>query len=161
MFKKVILVDHLSTFVDNNFYNYESLNFYSTWITSISFSLQFYYDFSSYSDIAIGSALLLNFNIPNNFNSPLRSTSIIDFWQRWHISLSNFINHYMYIPILKNLRNFNLYKNFFVILFIMTIIGLWHGPNYTYIIFGALHGIGLGVNHIFRSYNIKVNKILS
>jgi len=67
----------------------------------------------------------------------------------------------MYIPILKNIKNFNLYKNFFVILFIMTVIGLWHGPNYTYIIFGALHGIGLGVNHIFRSYNIKINKILS
>jgi D-alanyl-lipoteichoic acid acyltransferase DltB (MBOAT superfamily) len=108
------------------------------------FALQIYCDFSGYSDIAIGSALLLGFKLPINFNSPYRAVSLPDFWKRWHITLSNWLTDYVYFSIggLRK-RPFNLYRN---VVLTMLIGGLWHGAAWAFIIWGGLHGLGLAVN---------------
>jgi D-alanyl-lipoteichoic acid acyltransferase DltB (MBOAT superfamily) len=120
------------------------------WIFSIAYTLQIYFDFSGYSDMAIGSALMLGVEIPRNFDAPLRSKSIIEFWQRWHISLSDFITSYLYTPILKSFERATLATASIATLIAMTIAGLWHGPSWTFVLFGLLHGIGLVANQYWR-----------
>ena len=109
------------------------------------YALQIYCDFSGYSDIAIGSALLLGFKLPTNFNSPYRAQNLRDFWKRWHMTLSTWLFDYVYISIggLRK-RRFNLYRNL-VLTFLIG--GLWHGAAWTFVIWGALHGLGLSVSH--------------
>lgn len=168
LFKKVLISQKFSNIADLGFNNYENISFISAWISSISFSLQFYFDFSAYSDIAVGLALLFNIKLPFNFNSPFKSLSIKEFWTRWHITLSNFINYYMFIPTLKIFNNITLNKITFSTILIMSIIGLWHGPSINYLIFGLLHGLGLAFNtyyskinfDIFNGVNVKVKKII-
>jgi D-alanyl-lipoteichoic acid acyltransferase DltB (MBOAT superfamily) len=113
------------------------------------YALQIYCDFSGYSDIAIGSAMLLGFKLPDNFNSPYRAQNLRDFWKRWHITLSNWLFDYVYISIggLRK-RRFNLYRNLFLTFLIG---GLWHGASWTFVIWGALHGFGLSVTHWWTS----------
>jgi D-alanyl-lipoteichoic acid acyltransferase DltB (MBOAT superfamily) len=115
--------------------------------------LQIYCDFSGYSDIAIGSALLLGFRLPINFNSPYRATSLVDFWKRWHITLSNWLTDYVYFSIggLRK-RQFNLYRN---VMLTMLIGGLWHGAAWTFVIWGGLHGLGLAVNRWWENRRRK------
>lgn len=117
------------------------------------FALQIYCDFSGYSDIAIGSALLLGFRLPLNFNSPYRATSLVDFWKRWHITLSNWLTDYVYFSIggLRK-RQFNLYRN---VMLTMLIGGLWHGAAWAFIIWGGLHGLGLAVNRWWENRRRK------
>lgn len=168
LFKKTLISQKFSVLADLGFNNYENISFVSAWISSISFSFQFYFDFSAYSDIAVGLALLFNIKLPFNFNSPLKSLSIKEFWTRWHITLSNFINHYMFIPVLKIFKNLTLNKIAFSTILIMSIIGLWHGPSINYLIFGLLHGLGLAFNtfyskknfDIFFGINVKIKKII-
>lgn len=155
LIKKTLISQKFSVIADLGFNNYENISLVSAWIASISFSLQFYFDFSAYSDIAVGLALLFNIYLPLNFNSPLKSLSIKEFWTRWHITLSNFINHYMFIPTLKIFKSLNLIKISFSTILIMTIIGLWHGPSINYIFFGFLHGLGLATNTYLSNKNIN------
>ena len=158
-FKKVIIADNLSLIVDDGFLNHENINFYVSWLTSVSFTFQIYFDFSGYIDMATGSALLFNIKLPKNFDSPFKSTSIINFWQRWHITLSSFLMNYIYFPWLKSLKEITFTKSMIVTFFVFLIAGIWHGPSWLYIIFGCLHGIGLIVNHTFNKYiNISLNK---
>ena len=156
LFKKVVISQKLSIMANLGFDNYENISLVSSWISSICFTLQFYFDFSAYSDIAIGLALLFNIKLPINFNSPLKSYSVQEFWTRWHITLSNFINFYMFIPTLRLFNNLTLIKTVFSIIIIMTIIGFWHGPSYNYIIFGLLHGIALAINTVLKNKNITL-----
>ena len=111
--------------------------------------------------MAIGSALILNIVLPFNFNSPLKSYSVIEFWKKWHISLGIFIQNYMYYPILKSIKKLTFSKSLLALIIIMTLIGLWHGPNVTFVFFGFLHGIALTLNYMFKKFNIKVNKIIA
>ena len=92
-----------------------NLNFISAWLYSFSFTFQIYFDFSGYIDMATGSALILNVKLPQNFNSPYKSKSIIDFWRRWHITLSNFITNFLYFPIINKFKNPTLFKSLLVI----------------------------------------------
>lgn len=124
------------------------------WSFSFAYVLQIYFDFSGYSDMAIGSALMLGIEIPRNFDAPLRSKSVIEFWQRWHISLSNFITTYLYTPFLKALPKVTLFYSALATLFAMTIAGLWHGPNWTFILFGVIHGLALGINQYWRKKKV-------
>ena len=98
--------------------------------------------------MAVGLALMLNIKILNNFNSPYKSLSIVDFWQRWHISLSNFINLYIFTNLIKKFTNINLSNLSFVLILTMTIVGIWHGPSWGYVVFGLLHGIYLSINYL-------------
>jgi alginate O-acetyltransferase complex protein AlgI len=120
------------------------------WIFGIAYAMRIYFDFSGYSDMAIGSAMMLGIEIPRNFDAPYTSKSIIEFWQRWHISLTGFITSYLYTPILRSFKKATVMTGIVATFVAMGIAGLWHGPAWTYVIYGLLHGAALGVNQLWR-----------
>lgn len=150
--KKVVIADHLAEYSDlvfNAVANGQSLMLLEAWVGALSYTLQLYFDFSGYSDMAIGLSLMFNIRLPINFNSPYKATSIIDFWRRWHITLSTFLKDYLYIPLGGNrhgtlARNLNLFVT-------MLLGGMWHGAGWSFIIWGGLHGVYLIINHGWRS----------
>ena len=152
--KKVLLADNLAPIATNVFARADSLTFLEAWIGAISYTFQLYFDFSGYSEMAIGLGLMFNLKLPTNFNSPYQAKSIIDFWRRWHMTLGTWVKDYLYIPMGGN-RHGELRKmrNLFAS---MLIIGLWHGAGWTFIIWGALHGIFLMINHQWRRLNINL-----
>ena len=111
--------------------------------------------------MAIGAALLFNIKIPINFNSPYKALSIIDFWQRWHISLSNFIGTYVYTPIIRSFNKLNFHKAMFATILTFIIVGLWHGASWMFVIFGTLHGIALTINHYWKRTKFKINNVIA
>lgn len=163
LFKKVFIADNLGIFVGLGFENYYVLDFFSSWYLSLSFAFQFYFDFTGYVDMAAGSAYLFGILLPQNFNSPYKSRNLIDFWKRWHMTLTSFLTRYIYFPLAKNFREFNLTNSLFIILIVFLISGLWHGPSWLFVIFGLMHGIGVIINHILKEKfpNFKINYFLS
>lgn len=159
LFKKVCIADYLAPAINNLFANSEMLTFFDAWAAALGYSVQLYFDFSGYSDMAIAIGLMFNIKIPENFNSPYKSLSIIDFWRRWHITLSTWIRNYIYIPLGGN-RHGELKKmrNIFVA---MLFTGLWHGTGWTFILWGGLHGLMLIINHQWRRLNIKLPAVIS
>ena len=152
LIKKVAIADMIGTnLVDRVFDQPELYSSLETLAAIYGYALQIYCDFSGYSDIAIGSALLLGFKLPTNFNSPYRAQNLRDFWKRWHMTLSTWLFDYVYISIggLRK-RRFNLYRNL-VLTFLIG--GLWHGAAWTFVIWGALHGLGLSVSHWWNRRN--------
>ena len=159
LFKKIVLADHLAILVDSGFENYQNLEFFGSWLTSLCFTFQIYFDFSGYLDIATGVALLFNIRLPQNFDSPYKATSIINFWQRWHITLTNFCMNYIYFPWIKSLKNINFLNAMMVTFFVFIIVGIWHGPSWLFVIHGAWHGVGLIINHSFKKlFQFEINK---
>jgi D-alanyl-lipoteichoic acid acyltransferase DltB (MBOAT superfamily) len=154
--KKVILADSFAQIADAGFGTQNNLSTLEAWSSSLAYTFQIYYDFSGYSDIAVGSAWLLGIDIPQNFNAPYRSKSISEFWQRWHISLSNFITNYLYTPILRSMGSATLRTSAVATLLAMGIAGLWHGPAWTFLVFGLLHGVGLSANQIWKKKKLKM-----
>jgi D-alanyl-lipoteichoic acid acyltransferase DltB (MBOAT superfamily) len=160
--KKVILADVFSNVADFGFNNINGLSGIESWSIVMSYTLQLYFDFSGYSDMAIASALFLGIEIPRNFDSPLRSRSIIEFWQRWHITLSSFITTYLYTPILRCFDRATLGTAAVATMLAMTIAGLWHGPSWTFVIFGAIHGAALVINQYWRKKKLpRFPKLIS
>ena len=160
--KKIFLADSLGIFVDESYSDIKNLSFLKSWILSISFTFQFYFDFSGYVDMAVGSALMLNIRLLQNFNSPLKSTSIIDFWHKWHITLSNFITNYVFTPWIMSFKKINFIKTMFVLFLVFLLAGLWHGPSWTFVIFGMMHGLALIINHAYKKkFPYKINSFLS
>jgi alginate O-acetyltransferase complex protein AlgI len=150
-FKKVVIADRLSIYVNSVYNNQAHHNGTSLLLATILFAFQIYCDFSGYSDIAIGSARVMGFKLMTNFNRPYFAKSISEFWKRWHISLSTWFKDYVYIPmggnrVIKPLVFFNLMVTFLL-------SGFWHGANWTYVIWGGLNGLYLVMGMIF--YNIK------
>ncbi len=123
---------------------------YEAWSGALAYTLQIYFDFSGYTDMALGIALMFNVRLPINFNSPYKSTSIIDFWRRWHMTLSTFLRDYLYIPMGGN-RHGQL-RRYTNLLTTMLLGGLWHGAGWTFVIWGALHGVYLTLNHLWRDF---------
>ena len=161
LIKKIYFAGTLSEFVDIGHENINELGFLSSWLLSLCFTFQIYFDFSGYVDMATGSALMLNIVLPQNFNSPYKATSIIDFWQRWHITLSNFLTNYIYFPLLRSLRNINFFNSMIITFVVFLIAGLWHGPSWNYVLFGAFHGLGLIINHLYKKYfDINLSKYI-
>lgn len=150
LFKKVVIADSFSRLADPGFASPASVSTIEAWISSFSYTLQIYFDFSGYTDVAIAVALLLGFSLPINFRSPYRSLSVTEFWQRWHITLSHFITTYLYTPMVRAYKKVTLAKASLATLLAMTIVGLWHGPSWTFVVFGALHGAALVVNQLWR-----------
>jgi alginate O-acetyltransferase complex protein AlgI len=150
--KKILIADPLAPFVARVFDAAaagQSVTAAGAWGASIAYSLQLYFDFSGYSDMAVGLALLFNLYLPINFAAPLRATSIIDLWRRWHISLSRFLRDFVYVPLGgSKMGPVRRALNLFVT---MVVGGLWHGANWTFIIWGAFHGILLIINHAWKS----------
>lgn len=141
LFKKVALADNLAPIVQTGFQslllsgNQSLLTPGDAWITALAFAFQIYFDFSGYTDIGRGSALMLGYTVPANFNRPYLSRNVSEFWHRWHISLSTWLRDYLYIPLGGNRRH--RYRN---LLLTMVLGGLWHGANWTFVIWGTLHG---------------------
>lgn len=124
-------------------------DFIEAWTGTLAFTLQLYFDFSGYCDMAIGVSLLFGIKLPINFNSPYKAPNIIEFWRRWHMTLSQFLRDYLYIPLGGNRKGTALrHANLMVT---MVLGGLWHGANWTFVVWGALHGIYLVINHAWRS----------
>ena len=149
LFKKVVVADGCAVYADAGYAALQAgqaLDPASAWITAISFAFQIYYDFSGYSDMAIGLARMLGFVMPVNFFSPYRSVNIIEFWRRWHITLSRFLRDYLYIPLGGGHKG-PLHKSA-NLLVVMLLGGLWHGANWTFVVWGGVHGILLSVTHL-------------
>jgi D-alanyl-lipoteichoic acid acyltransferase DltB (MBOAT superfamily) len=149
--KKVILASAFANWADLGFQHPSGLGLMGAWLATAGFALQLYFDFSGYTDMARGAALLLNVRLPENFDNPFRSLSITEFWQRWHMTLTNFIMSYIYTPILRARRP-TFRRALFATLITMTIAGIWHGAAWGYALFGLWHGVGLAMNMAWRKY---------
>ncbi|WP_335216363.1 MBOAT family O-acyltransferase [Nostoc sp.] len=150
-FKKVVLADNLASFVDISFKTSHS-SAWDIWITGGLFSMQIYLDFAGYTDMARGSAKLLGYDLPINFDFPYVSRSIGEFWRRWHITLSNWLRDYLYIPLGGNRAGQN--RTYINLIITMSLGGLWHGAGWTYIIWGFYQGVALVVHRVFASSQI-------
>lgn len=150
LFKKVLIADNLSVFVDPVFSNPGAFSCLTTWLALIAYALQIYCDFSGYSDMAIGLARTMGYKFPKNFNLPYISRSISEFWTRWHISLSSWLRDYLYIPLGGNRKGKRrMYINLMITMFLG---GLWHGAAWTFVFWGCLHGAALAVEKFFASF---------
>ncbi len=159
LFKKVIIADTFAGWVTPAFDEATSLSFIEAWSASLSYTFQLYFDFSGYTDMAIGAALLFNIRLPINFNSPYKALSVQDFWRRWHMTLSRFLRDYVYIPLGGNRGTWILtYRN---LLTTFLLGGLWHGAGWTFVFWGLLHGLALCVNHTWKKLNIILPKWLA
>jgi D-alanyl-lipoteichoic acid acyltransferase DltB (MBOAT superfamily) len=156
LFKKVLLADAFAKLANPGFAPGAHLSALEALVASVAYTLQIYFDFSGYSDMAIGSALMLGIEIPRNFDAPLRSKSVIEFWTRWHISLSQFITTYLYTPIVKSLWRVSLFSSAVATFIAMSIAGLWHGPAWTFVIYGAIFGVALGINQYWRKKKMPI-----
>lgn len=155
--KKVLLADNLARYTDPLFgaaATGQLLTTAESWIAVLSYTMQIYFDFSGYSDMAIGLACMMGFRFPVNFYSPYKSLSIIEFWRRWHISLSRFLRDYLYVPLGGN--RYGPHRQKINLMLTMALGGLWHGAGWNFVIWGVLHGAYLCVNHVFRSQARKL-----
>jgi alginate O-acetyltransferase complex protein AlgI len=154
--KKVLISEAFAGWAKTGFDEAASLDFLAAWKTSLSYTFQLYYDFSGYTDMAIGIGHMFNVKVPQNFNSPFRSKSIIEFWSRWHMTLSQFINTYLFTPIVRAMPKIN-FRNTMIATFIaMFIAGIWHGAGWTFVLYGVLHGSALVVNHMWKKRKKKL-----
>jgi alginate O-acetyltransferase complex protein AlgI len=148
LLKKVILADPLAHFSDTLF-NVANVGqgqpLILSWSAAIGFSLQIYFDFSGYTDMALGLALMMGIRLPLNFNSPYQAPNIVDFWRRWHMTLSRFLRDYLYIPLGGNRRGER--RRYVNLMLTMLLGGLWHGAGWTFVAWGGLHGFYLIINH--------------
>ncbi len=151
LFKKIVLADGCAP-IANGIFNtaHPGLPAADAWLGATAYALQIYYDFSGYSDMAIGLSLLFNVRLPINFNSPYQARNIIDFWRRWHITLSRFLRDYLYIPLGGNRKG--KWQRHVNLMLTMLLGGLWHGANWTFLIWGGLHGFYLVINHFWRGF---------
>ena len=153
LFKKVVLADNVAPFATGVYRAIatgDAVSFVSAWTGALAYTLQIYFDFSGYSDMAIGIAYMFGICLPLNFNSPYKATGIIDYWRRWHMTLSRFLRDYLYIPLGGNRHGpGRRYLNMFVV---MLLGGLWHGAGWNFVIWGALHGVYLGINQAWRNW---------
>ncbi|MGD1872252.1 MAG: MBOAT family O-acyltransferase [Mastigocoleus sp.] len=152
LFKKVVLADNIAVYatpIFNAALQGKTPTFAEAWVGALAYTLQLYFDFSGYSDMAIGIGRMFGVKLPINFNSPYKAMSISDFWRRWHITLSNFLRDYLYIP-LGGSRKGEIRRNS-NLLITMLLGGLWHGAGWTFVFWGGLHGVYLIINHQWRS----------
>lgn len=151
LFKKVVFADNIATFVSPIFDAADQgspITLFYAWGGALAYTMQLYFDFSGYSDMAIGIAWMFGIKLPLNFNSPYKAVNIIDFWRRWHITLSHFLRDYLYIPLGGNRKG--KIRRYVNLMITMLLGGLWHGAGWTFVIWGGLHGIYLCVNHLWN-----------
>lgn len=156
--KKTVLADSFAGIADIGFSEIENLNSLSAILTIVSYTIQVYFDFSGYCDMALGISRMLGFEIPANFNSPYKAVSISDFWKRWHITLTSFLTRYVYIPLGGNRKGFG--RTLLNILIVFLISGLWHGTGMTFIVWGLLHGLAMVLDRILREKKIRIPRFI-
>ncbi|QID17164.1 MBOAT family protein [Nitrogeniibacter mangrovi] len=157
LFKKVVLADGVAPYADGVFnavHHGATPDLVEAWMGALAYTFQLYFDFSGYSDMAIGLSWMLNIRLPYNFDSPYKALSISDFWRRWHMSLSNFLRDYLYIPLGGNRKGpTRRYVNLFIT---MLLGGLWHGAAWTFVVWGGLHGLYLAIDHAFSALMARI-----
>lgn len=156
LFKKVVLADGISPYADAVFNAAEAgiqPDMIEAWVGALAYTFQLYFDFSGYSDMAIGLSWMFNVRLPYNFNSPYKALNISDFWRRWHMTLSAFLRDYLYIPLGGNKKG--TVRRYINLLATMILGGLWHGANWTFVFWGTLHGVYLVINHAFQKLEGK------
>jgi alginate O-acetyltransferase complex protein AlgI len=149
--KKLLIADRLATFADAVFAHPGIYSTGTIWSAVIAYSLQIYCDFSGYSDIAIGVSRIIGFDLPENFNMPYASTSITEFWRRWHMTLSQWLRDYLYIPLGGNRKG--KLRTYINLTLTMLLGGLWHGANWTFVAWGAMHGFALAAHKLWMDAN--------
>lgn len=151
LFKKVVIADNLAPSANIIFANAEIIDISSlaAWLGALTYTLQLYFDFSGYADMALGAAMIFGIYIPINFNSPYKSINIIEFWRRWHMTLSQFLRDYLYIPLGGS--RCSVYRRYTNLMLTMILGGIWHGAGWNFIVWGLLHGTYLCVNHLWVS----------
>lgn len=159
LFKKVVIADKFAQWANAGFETTQLLNLFEAWATSLSYTFQLYFDFSGYTDMALGIALMFNIRLPINFNSPYKALNIQDFWRRWHITLSRFLRDYIYIPLGGNRKGeLHTYANLFAVFLIG---GLWHGASWMFVTWGALHGLAIVLHRLWQHLGKKMPIILA
>lgn len=148
LFKKVVIADYIALYVDPAFSNVASLSIYDAWAAMLGFTLELYFDFSAYCEIAMGLGLLFGIRLPINFLSPYKAVSIQDFWRRWHITLGEFLKRYLYIPLGGS--NNGAFRTVLALSITMLFGGLWHGASWHYVVWGMLHGLMLSIYYLWR-----------
>ena len=159
LFKKVMIADTLGLGADWGFAAPGSLSAADTLIVSLLYTFQLYFDFSGYCDMACGIARMFHMELPVNFNSPYKALSVVDFWKRWHMSLTRFLTKYVYFPLGGNRKG--KVRTFINVFLVFLVSGLWHGANWTFILWGAVHGIAQILNRIFAKVWNKVPRVLA
>ncbi len=152
LFKKIVLADGISPYADPIFQAADAglaIDTQEAWLGALAYTFQLYFDFSGYSDMAIGLSWMFNVRLPFNFNSPYKATNISDFWRRWHMTLSQFLRDYLYIALGGNRHG--VARRYVNLMVTMVLGGLWHGASWSFVLWGFLHGMYLGVNHGFRA----------
>lgn len=158
LFKKVIIADGLGRMVTWGFDNIDVATSMDFILVMIAYTFQIYFDFSGYSDMATGIAWMFNFKLPMNFNSPYKAYSIIDFWKRWHMTLTRFLRTYIYFPLGGNRKG--TIRTYLNTMIVFLISGVWHGANYTFILWGILHGVAQCINRFFKNEYEKWNLVI-
>jgi D-alanyl-lipoteichoic acid acyltransferase DltB (MBOAT superfamily) len=154
LFKKVVIADSFAIWATAGFDEATYLNFFDAWSASLSYTFQLYFDFSGYTDMAIGAALLFNIKLPINFNSPYKAYDIQDFWRRWHMTLSRFLRDYVYIPLGGNRTGpYRTYINLFLTFLLG---GLWHGASWMFVLWGASHGFALALHRLWNRSGFRL-----
>lgn len=152
LFKKVVIADNLALMATPVFESAargETLDFFTSFKGTMAYTFQLYFDFSGYSDMAIGLARMFGIRLPINFNSPYKAASIIEVWTRWHMTMSRFFRDYVYVPLGQRLKGAT--RRYLTPLIVMLLVGLWHGAGWTFVLWGGLHGIYLVINYLWRS----------
>jgi alginate O-acetyltransferase complex protein AlgI len=161
LFKKVVVADNIAVYTSDIFAQYQTLSGVELLLGSFYYAVQLYCDFSGYSDVAIGTGKLLGFRILPNFDYPYFSKNITEFWRRWHISLSTWFRDYLFTPLMITFRNYDKVGVTASLLISFTLIGLWHGANWTYVVFGLLHGLILVFETMTKKRRKKVRKSMN
>ncbi len=157
LFKKIVIADTVALFANNGF-GLEYFSAPTAWIVTLSYTLQIYFDFSGYSDMAIGLGKMFNINIPINFNSPYTSESVTVFWRKWHITLGRALSSYVYIPLGGNRKG--KCRTYINLLITFLASGLWHGAAWTFVIWGVLHGAFVVIERMFNDILVKIPKYI-
>lgn len=157
LFKKVLIADTFARAVSFGFAAVESLSSMEALLVSFSYTFQLYFDFSGYCDMATGIGAIFNIELPQNFNSPYKAVSITDFWTRWHMSLTRFLKNYVYIPLGGNRKG--KIRTYINIMAVYLVSGIWHGANWTFIVWGLLHGLLNCMNRLFEKSWEKLGKV--
>lgn len=159
LFKKACIADTLASWVDNGYHHLTYLTTPEAWLLTFCYTLQLYFDFSGYCDMAIGCSLMLNIHLPENFNSPYKALNIQDFWRRWHMTLSRWLRDYVYIPLGGNRVSEPLIYINLVATFLIG--GIWHGAGWTFVVWGMLHGFGVAIHRAWQKTKIKIHSSMS
>lgn len=156
LFKKIVLADRLSVFVNQVFETPKVFSSLTVFLGVIAYAFQIYFDFSGYSDMAVGVAKILGFDLPRNFNLPYMSHNVTELWKRWHISLSSWLQEYLYISLGGNRKG--KIRTYINLILTMVLGGIWHGANWTYVFWGLLHGVALAVHKVWANITKSAQK---